>query len=301
MPTLRHLRWIIPLTCLLIASVAASAQEAETTPEPQPQDCAECHIDIVASWQESSHALAYHNEAFQAAWQANGDQTACLACHTTGFTPADGTYAQLGVACGACHGATPANHPPEVVSVDPGVRICSDCHTPTYGEWQMSAHGAQQLACTTCHNPHPQSLRFETSTALCLNCHDEPLSDYAHVSHPEQACVDCHWHKSLSEMEHVLTGDLMPTGHDAMVETRTCLDCHAELDETALVSTGVDGGAPPLLQAQARIQELEAELQTKAVERDHAALALGVQGLVIGAVITGLLALGGYAASRRGK
>jgi len=292
-------RWIVLFALLLIAFGVntASAQEAEVTPEPVPQDCAECHIDIVASWQDSVHAQAYHDAEFQQAWQTNGEQTECLACHTTGFIPATGEYMQEGVTCTACHGVTPENHPPEVVTVDPGVRVCSDCHTTTYAEWQLSAHGTQQLACTTCHNPHPQSLRFETSTALCLNCHDEPLTDYAHVSHPEQQCIDCHWHKGNLDPEHVLTGNLMPTGHDGFVETRTCLECHDSLDETQLVSTG--GSDQPLLQAQVRIRELEAELQTKQVEGDNSALALGVQGLLIGAVFTALLSIVIFGLRRR--
>lgn len=281
-------RWLIPVLLIAAGAASVSAQEAELTPEPEAQDCAECHIDIVASWQTSSHAQAYHDEEFQSYWQQAGQKVECLACHTTGFIPATGEYDHEGVTCAGCHGETPTNHPPEPVSVDPGVRVCADCHTTTYAEWQRSMHGEQQLACTTCHNPHPQSLRFETSDALCLNCHEEPGENYAHISHPEQTCVECHWHRSLDSEEHFVTGNLMPTGHDSQVETRTCLDCHAELGETQLVSTGA--GEQPLLQAQVRIQELEAQLQTTRVESENNALSLGAQGILFGSGLTVLLA-----------
>lgn len=286
---------------------------AEATPKP---DCAECHVDIVAAWQTSAHALAYIDADFQAAWTEQGSRSECLACHTTGYVPRTGAYATQGVSCAACHGQTPANHPPEPVRVDPGVQVCADCHATTYTEWQHSAHGEQQLACTTCHTPHNQGLRFETSDALCLNCHDEARTDYAHISHTEQACVDCHWFKNLDETLHVKTGNLLPTGHDSQVETKTCVTCHADLAAQAVAQAeGADGAegtegalapaataeavaapaagkASPLLSAQVRIAELETELQSARAETDNQAIVQLGQGVALGAVVVGALALG---------
>jgi hypothetical protein len=304
---------------LLFGAAIASAQgpatadptpaaTGEPTAQPTPgPDCAECHLDVVEAWQTSAHALAYHDPDFQAAWTDLGETSECLACHTTDFVPRTGAYSTQGVACAACHGQTPALHPPEPVSVDPGVQVCANCHATTFTEWQHSAHGEQQLACTTCHTPHDQGLRFDTSDALCLNCHDEARIDYAHVSHSEQACVDCHWFRNLDETLHVMTGDLMPTGHDSQVETKTCVTCHADLAaEEAAQGAGVEGEAAttevvvaqtigkssPLLAAQVRIAELETELQSARAETDNQAIIQLGQGLALGAILAGVLALG---------
>ncbi len=266
---------------------AAAAQEATPPPTPPP-DCAECHLNVVAAWQTSTHAQAYHDADFQTAWQTQKSDPQCLACHTTGFVVRTGDYDQPGVTCAACHGQTPANHPPEAVAVDPGVRVCADCHPTTFGEWETSLHGAQQLACTTCHTPHDQKLRFETSNALCLNCHNEARTDYAHVSHPNQMCIECHWHRSVDETMHVMTGMLLPTGHDSMVETRTCVECHANLPENAAV-VGAESGEPhPLLAARVRISELEAAVQTAEAQSENQAATQLITGLIVGALVMGL-------------
>lgn len=297
-------RWLAVLGLVagisLLGATVAAAQEA--TPEPEPvsvQDCAECHLDVVAEWQTSPHAQAYVAPGFQTKWQETGSDPMCLSCHTTGFVPRTGAYDHEGITCAACHGQTPANHPPEPVAIDPGVEVCADCHTTTFAEWQMSAHGEQQLACTSCHTPHNQGIRFETADALCLNCHDQTRDDYAHVTHLEQACVDCHWYKGFDETLHVMTGNLMPTGHDSVVETRTCLDCHASLDETVTVSTGAQH---PLLDAQIRIGELEAEVQTVRAQGQNEAAVLLIQGLLVGAVLAAAVTLAFFGIRRfRGR
>ncbi len=289
---LRFCRWLAAASLLLGLGVGIAAAQ-ESTPEPTPPaDCAECHLDVVSTWQNSTHAQAYHDAEFQTAWQTQKSDSACLSCHTTGFAARTGAYEQPGVTCSACHGQTPTNHPPEPVAVDPGVNICADCHPMTFNEWEVSLHGEQQLACTTCHSPHDQKLRFETSNALCLNCHDEARTDYAHSSHPEQLCVECHWYRSLDETTHIMTGELLPTGHDSQVETRTCVDCHANLPENALAQT-VSDVQSPLLSAQVRISELEAEVQTSEAQSANQAAAQLITGLVVGAVVMGL-GLGGF-------
>lgn len=290
---------ILFLGILSIGITTADAQEpTPTTPAP---DCAECHLDVVADWQNSVHAQAYHDPNFQAAWQEKNGDSMCLACHTTGFSARTGDYDQAGITCTACHGETPMTHPPDPVSVSLEVEVCADCHATTFNEWKMSLHGEQQLACATCHTPHNQSLRFETANALCLNCHDEARDDYAHVSHPDQACVDCHWYRSLDETAHVMTGNLMPTGHDSQVETRTCVDCHASL---AASETGeivpVSSSQHPLLEAQVKIDELEAEVETTRAEGENQAAVQLIAGLLIGGVVTGLGLRGISSLWRRG-
>ena len=258
----------------------ALAQEATPPPEPAA-DCGECHLDIVVAWQDSPHALASTSPEFLQYWLEQGEDRTCLSCHTTGFAPRTGDYAHEGVTCAACHGDTPANHPPEPVAIDPGTTACESCHETTFAEWETSAHGEQQLACTTCHAPHPQSLRFETADALCLNCHTEDRDDFAHVTHVEQQCVDCHWYHNEGKHE--------ATGHDNVVETSTCVDCHAK-EQSVLVTDGES--RLPLREAHVRISELETQVQSARAEADNTAALQTVYGLIIGSVAVAAVGVG---------
>ncbi|WP_162909219.1 cytochrome c3 family protein [Aggregatilinea lenta] len=267
----------------------------EGTAEAQPQSCADCHVDVVSAWEGGAHAQAYADPVFQTAWDAQSNDSMCLECHTTDFDARTGEYAHEGVTCEACHGETPANHPDEPLIVEPGLEVCAGCHTTTFAEWKVSAHGEQQLACTTCHNPHPQTLRFDSANALCLNCHDEDVrDDFAHLTHVDQNCTDCHWfHPSQEDLlAHYTSGNLFPTGHTAKVETQACVTCHGELvaaEATPGVTVETDvtlSSAHPLLEAQVRIQELEAEVKTAYAEGDNNATLRLIQGLILG-VATG--------------
>lgn len=295
---------VVGFACMgaVLAEAGAPAQEG---PTQSPQDCATCHVDVVAAWQDSTHAQAYADPAFQEAWHAQDDDLDCLACHTSGFDGVSGEYMQEGVTCIACHGETPADHPPEPVALNLGVETCAECHPTTYNEWQSSDHGEQQLACTTCHQPHPQELRFVTEeepNALCLNCHNESgRSDYTHLLHAEQRCVDCHWHRAdPSDYDlHAVTGALFPTGHEANVEPLACVTCHQEFaigEAGAAVLEAQDElteseftSEHPLLEAQVRIEELEAELDTVDAQGANTSSLRLAQGVVVGAVLGGIL------------
>lgn len=231
---------VVGLLCLAAAG-AALAQSPEATPEAQPQprpECGVCHIDVTASWQTSTHAQAYFDVDFQNSWRRQGVDSSCLECHTTGFVPRTGKFDHQGVTCAACHGETPTNHPGEPVPIQSDEEMCADCHPTTINEWERSEHSAQ-FVCADCHQTHPQTIKAESSDALCTNCHTESRTDYAHASHPETACVDCHWHRSAENPDHPITGELLATGHDGLVEANTCSDCHAELDPSWAVSSSI--------------------------------------------------------------
>ena len=297
------LRFLIIVGFGLIGAVLAEAGAPTQDSTPQtPESCASCHVDIVAMWQEGTHANAFSDPVFQETWQEQGGDAECLACHTTGYVPRTGEYAHEGVTCEACHGQTPADHPAEPVALDPGVETCAECHATTVNEWEQSKHGEQQLACTTCHNPHPQELRFETAEALCLNCHSEDArDDYAHLVHASQSCVDCHWHHAETEdlLAHYESGALFPTGHEANVETRACVDCHSAITETDVMEEGSAAeeemglvSEHPLLEARVRIEELEAEVETvKSQGQNTSALRLA-QGLIIGLAVGAIVVFG---------
>lgn len=263
-----------------------------------PQACSECHLDVVNAWEGGAHAGAYADPTFQAAWETQNQDPMCLQCHTTGFELRTGQYAHEGVTCEACHGLTPVNHPPEPLVVDPGLEVCAECHTTTYVEWQLSAHGEQQLACTTCHNPHPQTLRFDHANDLCLNCHNEEArDDFAHLVHVEQNCTDCHWFRPSEEdlLAHYVSGNLFPTGHTAEVQTQACVVCHGELVETGSGPGEITQGqlnlpsSHPLLEAQVRIRELEAEVRTVRAQGENDSVLRLIQGLILGVAVGALV------------
>jgi hypothetical protein len=194
-----------------------------------------CHIDVTAAWQTSTHALAFLDSSFQNNWRRQGVDSRCLECHTTGFVPRTGQFQHQGVTCAACHGETPVTHPAEPVEIQSDEQMCAGCHPTTINEWERSEHSAQ-FVCSDCHQTHPQTLKAESSEALCTNCHTEARTDYAHTSHPETICADCHWHRSAANPDHPITGELLATGHDSLVEASTCSDCHANLDETWVIN-----------------------------------------------------------------
>ncbi len=297
------LRFLIVVGFGLIGAVLAEAgAPTQDNPRQAPESCATCHVDIVADWQEGTHAKAFSDPIFQESWQGQGSDIECLACHTTGYVPRTGEYTHEGVTCEACHGQTPENHPAEPVAIDPGVETCAGCHPTTVTEWEQSKHGEQQLACTTCHNPHPQQLRFDTPEALCLNCHDEDArDDYAHLVHASQSCVDCHWHhaEAADLLAHYASGAMFPTGHTAEVQTRACVDCHSTITETGVVEEGAAAqqemglvSEHPLLEAQVRIQELEAEVDTARAQGQNTSALRLAQGLIVGLAVGAIIVFG---------
>lgn len=229
-----RLQKIIILLVLGISLMTAGlvmAQEAtpETTPPPiPPEDCQSCHLDVATEWQYTSHAQAFVNESFQLAWFQQRSNPTCLACHTTGYTPRTQTYKQEGVACVACHGDTPLDHPPSTVPTIGG-EVCADCHTTTYNEWEQGAHSTSDITCLSCHDPHQSGLVAQDSQTLCLSCHETVEQSYSHITHPDQQCVDCHYHKPTNGDDHFVSGNLLPSGHQALAFTVACVDCHESL------------------------------------------------------------------------
>ncbi len=311
LPSLLTIAGFALLGALFSYQIGAHAQDTDDDTDPssatttpvdelatEGQRCSECHLDVTQAWQDSTHAQAYADPRFQTEWVARGEDPSCLACHTTGFVPRTGTFDHPGVTCEACHGQTPANHPEVPVSVDPGVRVCADCHPTTVDEWEISGHGEQNIACVACHNPHPQEIRQGDVNTLCLSCHEDNLSGgFAHETHMEQECADCHWHYSEVSEEHFINGSLLPSGHDGVVETQACTDCHVEMDEdfTAIANELNEDLPPdhPLLEARVRITELEAEVETVDAQGQNAAAVSLIQGLLVGAAIGGIVIFGG--------
>jgi predicted CXXCH cytochrome family protein len=125
----------------------------------------------------------------------------------------------------ACHGPISPNHPKEPLPVDRSGKLCGTCHTETYFEWQASKHRANELACSSCHDPHATQLKAADSAALCATCHQTLSSNFSHTAHSQQGltCADCH----LSS----LTGDPSQghatRDHSFNVQLDACNKCHS--------------------------------------------------------------------------
>jgi predicted CXXCH cytochrome family protein len=165
----RFHRLLIALTCALLAAAATLAMaRAQEGSDPAPQqaqedpDCVVCHTEFEVKWQAGPHGQAGSDPAFVEEWTAQGQPGACLVCHTTGYDPAAGTWKSDNVACEACHGEAPAEHPREPMPVEQSPDLCGRCHSDTrfgWQDWQGSTHFQRGMSCTTCHDPHSASLK----------------------------------------------------------------------------------------------------------------------------------------------
>lgn len=290
---------VLSIVCFSFAGWVYAQEDSEgaegdapiTTENEVVQGCAECHLDVVSQWEQGPHANAYHAEEIENA--ENPEE--CLSCHTTGFVPYTGEFSHAGVTCEACHGQTPEGHPDEAaVIIEPGLETCAGCHTTTFDEWQHSAHGEQDLACTSCHNPHPQQVRFGDNNLLCTNCHEDSATEgYAHITHAEEECTSCHWHNTLDydPEAHIATGVLVSSGHDAQVETRACVDCHESLEQNVSFVPDEDGehGEEMVLSPRMELQDLQVQVENVRAQGENTAAVRLVQGVLVGIAFGGIL------------
>lgn len=165
----------------------------------------------------------------------------CGKCHTTGFSEEghqnglegiEGTWAEPGVGCEACHGPG-GDHVESMdaadIEVDSSSELCGSCHYRDYkddtviasggfikhheqfNEIQNSAHG-DALSCTSCHDAHvgvqdavkKGEFGYTSSTSEefvgegidkeCSSCHEEKANSLEDTMHGENgvSCTDCH-------------------------------------------------------------------------------------------------------------
>ena len=232
--------WMIFTTCLMAGAAVGLATPAraeallqESTPTTPAtnfagsETCAVCHKELHESWKETFHAHAFSGPIFQRDWTELGSQTACLACHTTGFNPLDGTFVQEGVSCESCHGPMVIGHPQYSMTVKADATLCATCHKNTTDEWQASPHAAAGIQCESCHDPHSQSAKAETITELCTNCHKDSES-FTHGTHAQAGleCSNCHMYSAPRTTSPI--GGLIATGHTFSVGSEACIGCHQD-------------------------------------------------------------------------
>ncbi|MDD8061218.1 MULTISPECIES: multiheme c-type cytochrome [Shewanella] len=119
--------------------------------------------------------------------QINNDS--CMKCHKrNGKMQGHHALDELNLSCSSCHGEK-GNHPKKpndlmVFSADSDFavatqnQVCLTCHIPKKladTEWTHNVH-AQKVACSACHQLHPQTDRIMTLTTKqrsdeCQRCH----------------------------------------------------------------------------------------------------------------------------------
>jgi len=241
--TSRIERWLIALVFALFAAgvtlIIASAQSGTVPPVQTSSDCASCHSEVQMTWQNGSHRKAGTDPIFLDEWSKQGKPGACLACHTTGFDPATGTYKADGVTCESCHNPVPPDHPKNPMPVAPSVKLCGQCHSSERFEApnsQATTHYERGIACASCHDPHSTSLqrvpgprdavKADPVSQLCVTCHKESNMNFSLTAHAQKdvSCGDCH----VNETDGVERAPHTVPDHSFQANVASCNTCHAQ-------------------------------------------------------------------------
>jgi len=162
---------------------------------------------------------------FKEAWLAKGQPNECLVCHVTGYDEESNTWKSDGITCEACHSPITKNHPLAPMSADRSAKLCGDCHTETYFEWQISKHRESGVDCAACHDPHQAGLKTQDKTVLCATCHRARSSNYAHSQHSQAglSCADCH----VQQIAEMGNEGKAKQSHSFTVGLVVCNNCHS--------------------------------------------------------------------------
>jgi hypothetical protein len=274
---------------------------AQTAGYAGSESCRECHENILNVWTGTRHSQAFSSPIFQRDWTAEGSNVTCLQCHTTGYDPASGKYAEPGIGCEVCHGQFEPDHPNKRMSVTPDAELCARCHKQTTDEWRASIHGTNNIYCEDCHNPHSQTPKAETITALCSNCHKERGDSFTHGTHANAGleCSNCHMYTSPRSTSPIM--GLVPTGHTFSVGSDACVGCHQDTVHTRDEIIKLSGEVQQLTEVDTATlqQKLDEQGQqiTKLEARGEVRLYTGLaQGAIVGLITGGAAA---WVVSRR--
>ncbi|MBN1561163.1 hypothetical protein JW998_12995 [candidate division KSB1 bacterium] len=184
------MRMRIPLLCLTTVALlltGVSAQELESS-----EACADCHVQAVADWRTSRHALSTAaTNPFYAAmlkWATSSDgqpQENCDLCHMPARSLAAAPRLENeGVTCDVCHATEPDG---KWLRVNPsGVKFGPyDDAVSVVHESQFSEHLVSSRQCLTCHG----NLASAHGFAFCST-----QKEYLSSSFSKQGitCQDCH-------------------------------------------------------------------------------------------------------------
>jgi len=219
--------FILVLTTVAVLSLipAAAVNASPANQTTQPSDCNACHP---RSFTGEVHGLGINNPGFAAAWEAQGKSKDCLACHVTGYDPETGQWQLASITCQACHTPIPADHPDQNVPVNKSNELCASCHNDSrfgWDDWKKSVHYQQDMACSTCHDPHlPKSAASEAVSKICVECHQDISARSEHSTHSQAGvtCIKCHLGPKKGNDEYHLVPD-----HSFKPVVETCSACHA--------------------------------------------------------------------------
>lgn len=288
-------RWRVLAGCLLASLCLILPTTAWADPGSEgPETCAQCHPEQAAIWQDSPHAQAM--TLIESSLEtACGDGVSpgdceCLSCHTTFFDPSNGSYADAGVTCEACHGPYVSNHPQDgAMPLHVDATQCQECHSTTYQEWHETAHAKADVECTGCHLPHSQDTRL-TGEELCGSCHRDELEDWTHHD-AGVTCTDCHVSSpSVADLSEVrVTGGSKAPDHGFELVVGSCASCHGQSIHQNVFNASADPvDMARLTKMTARAQDLANELEDAKREnrslRTVSVVSLGF-GLGVGGVL----------------
>lgn len=230
----------------VLAGIAAHAQSDDGS-----EDCAMCHDEVAAAFQETIHGIASRGGPSCVACHGNGaahmdeggdpeliskpSGTAgvklCLECHqqTKTMFSARSAHADTNIDCSGCHSIHNADHGRQALLKQETSSLCATCHQGPANSFRRPYGHRLDLGgldCASCHDPHggagEQSLKVDRAgEGPCVSCHAEKRGPFAfpHVSGVTGDCMSCHQpHGSSNPM--------------ALVRSRVeqvCLECHSRI------------------------------------------------------------------------
>ncbi len=252
-PILRRLLFALAIAAISAGLVLVLARAQEPTGEPTVTDpaqardpygeCINCHKDIYDTWKGGLHGTSMTDPVFTFQWNSQGNPDACLLCHSTEYDTASG-QAKDGITCVACHSPIPPNHPTDPVPVNNASDLCAKCHTDprfTTQNWEMSAHYAHGIDCTTCHDPHSAGMKDVAASSktapdasgLCENCHKDVMKNFPLSQHAQAGvtCVNCHLGFNIKDPTVApvdFTMSHKAPNHQFTPSLDTCNKCHSK-------------------------------------------------------------------------
>ena len=269
---------------LLCWPAGAQTTPAPAAPAPSAptayvgsEACQPCHEDIYNAFQKSPHKLVdtekrrgwesraceschgpggKHADSAEAAAIVNPAKLPpaeadrdCLKCHLnqpTHIGRISSGHASNQVACTACH-SVHAHGPNGLVPRKMAAinELCSSCHTAVWAQFQRTykhrlPEGA--MSCVDCHNPHGSVSLANTrahaaNEPTCFKCHGNlrgPFT-YEHAPMRLEGCGACHEPHGSANPRMLIRAEVR----------YMCLECHANLPQTALKNPPSLGGVPP--------------------------------------------------------